>query len=167
MKGSYLCPWLVTVVFGSLAMTAFIGYPQESNAAVYRCLSKQGIEFRAMPCDPDQQPAGFVNLPVIKKGLPPKKQARQEKQAEKAFAQSIKKGETQRKRRVTTRAKQWQKEQRAEKRAKRLAVRCEELLERIERIQSQLRAGCKLRRCMRLQIQLEQCRARQRRQCPS
>ncbi len=123
--------------------------PTPGLAEVYRCDTLNGnIEFRDSPCVSPLEKQALLPYVYPKTS---EKVIRQEEREIKALTKRLAADEKKAKQAQNKREKQAEK---AELKEKRLALKCERTQEKIRTIETELRRGCKIRRCNRLKDQL-------------
>lgn len=129
-------------------------------AGVYCCTKPDGkFEFRDTPCQTSLENQTF--LPLSYEKTDPKQIKKQEaelKKTQQQLAHLQKKQASSQKRQI----KQWQLEQ---DKAERQKMRCLRVQEKMGLLESQLRQGCKLKKSIRLQAELEQAERLKQRYC--
>jgi hypothetical protein len=119
-------------------------------AGVYHCINQSGIrEFSDRPCLERSKKQVF--LPYIYKRTSNKKESRFQK---KETAKTIKQAAIIERKQARMNAKVQKQLQKEALKKTRLQERCTRTQERVKIIESQLRLGCSLRRCQRLQQDL-------------
>ena len=133
---------------------AFLSFTPKVWAGIYQCLGPSGVmEYRDRPCQSSSEDQQFVPIQYHRTN---------EKQVKKQMRdlEVLDKELTQKQKQETTMKTKALKQTKAQKlKNERLQRKCTKLSEKIDKIESQLRAGCKINKANRLREQLEACQA--------
>ncbi len=126
-----------------------------AHAGVYQCVSPEGVvEYRDRPCQSESNQQTFV---PIQYQTTQEKKIKQDEKVLKITQKQVMAGD----KKSTRKKKSNYKKLTIEKnKQERLKKRCVRLDEKINHIESQLRAGCKLKKANRLKTQLEDFQAK-------
>jgi hypothetical protein len=126
-----------------------------AQAGIYQCVSPEGIiEYRDRPCKPESSEQTFIPIQYqVTDAKQIKKEEKSLKISQKQLTSQDKK--IAKKKQSNIKILKNQKNQQ-----ERLKKRCARLDEKINHIESQLRAGCTLKKANRLKTQLEVCQSK-------
>ncbi|HXH54914.1 MAG TPA: hypothetical protein VNK03_04135 [Gammaproteobacteria bacterium] len=155
-KINYFCLKPLIFIFGFLVFDLAL-------AGVYRCVDENGaVEFRDRGCEIASQVDDF--LPYVYKPTDPNIVFEKE-EAMHNTQKAKQKQNLEQKKKVRLETRQKKAAEKATAKAERRLMRCEKNSEKIKQIESELRAGCKIRRCNTLKKQLIHAQKMQKHYC--
>src|SRR5438876_442504 len=136
----------------TLVLWVGLGFPNLVQAAIYQCVTESGVlEFRDKPCSSSFEQKAVLSIAFQK--TPEKEIKKQEKEIKVANVEF----EKQEKKHLKIKERITKKQEQEKAKLERKKIRCSKLDEKIKLIENQLKQGCKMKKQIRLNEQLQHC----------